>query len=93
VEIHIAKDGEAIRILGLWQGNGISTKTKWNEIVERQAKTMKLWGFLYPSIAGRILVVRALVISLACILPHGGERHPLGHLVGYGKEHPLLHME
>ena len=40
-EIRIAKDGEATRILGSWQGNNIDTQDKWNEIMERQMKTMK----------------------------------------------------
>jgi len=67
-EIHIVKDREATRILGLWQGNGTSTQMKWNKIMERQAKTMRLWSLMYPSITGRILVVKALVISLAYYL-------------------------
>ena len=29
---------------------------------------MKLWSLLYPSIAGRVLIVKALVISLAYYL-------------------------
>ena len=36
--------------------NGISTQTKWNKIMERQAKTMKLWGLMYPSILAQKVV-------------------------------------
>jgi len=63
-EINIAQEGEAIRILGSWQGNGISIQAKWNEITERQARTMKRWSLLYPSIAERVLITKALVVSL-----------------------------
>jgi len=67
-EIHIAQEGEAIQILGSWQGNGIDIQAKWNDITEQQAHTMKLWSLLYPSIAGQVLIVKALVISLAYYL-------------------------
>ena len=66
--IHIAQEGEAIRILGSWQGNGINIQAKWNEMIEKQLKTMKRWNGHYPSTAGRVLVVKALVISLAYYL-------------------------
>jgi len=37
----IAQEGEAIHILGSWQGNGINIQAKWNEMIEKQLKTMK----------------------------------------------------
>jgi len=67
-KIHIAQEGEAVRILGSWQGNGINIQAQWNRITERQACTMKLWSLLYLSVAGRVLIVKALVISLAYYL-------------------------
>jgi len=67
-EIHVAQEGEAIRILGSWQGNGINIQSKWNDVIERQLKTMKQWNFHYPSIAGRVLIVKTLVISSAYYL-------------------------
>ena len=67
-EIHLAQEGEAIRILGSWQGNGINIQSKWNDIIERQLKTMRHWNHLYPSVAGRVLIAKALVISLAYYL-------------------------
>ena len=57
-----------IQILRSWQGNGIDIQAKWNDITEWQAHTMKLWSLLYPSIAGRVLIVKALVISLVYYL-------------------------
>jgi len=39
-EIRIAQDGEATRILRSWQGSNINIQEKWNEIMERQMKTM-----------------------------------------------------
>jgi hypothetical protein len=67
-EVHIAQEGEAVRILGSWQGNGVNIQAKWNEIMERQLKTMKLWNSYYPSTAGRILIAKALVVSIAYYL-------------------------
>ena len=64
-EIRITKDGEATRILGSWQGNEINIQDKWNDILERQQKTMKRWSHLYPSVAGRVLLLKTLVVSLA----------------------------
>jgi len=39
-KIRIAQDGEATWILGSWQGSNINIQEKWNEIMERQMKTM-----------------------------------------------------
>ena len=64
-EVHIARDGEATRILGLWQGNGINIQDKWNNILENQLKTMKRWMHLYPSTTGWVLLAKTLVVSLA----------------------------
>ena len=64
-EIRIAQDGEATRILGSWQGNETDVQDKWNSILERQMKTMKRWTHLYPSVAGRVLLAKTLVVSLA----------------------------
>jgi hypothetical protein len=36
--------------------------------MERQSKTMKLWNSYYPSMAGHILIVKALVVSIAYYL-------------------------
>jgi hypothetical protein len=66
--VHIAQEGEAIRILGSRQGNGINIQAKWNKILERQLKIMKLWSRQYPSTLGRVLIAKALVISIAYYL-------------------------
>ncbi len=64
-KIHIAQEGEAAQILDSWQGNGIDIQDKWNEILERQMKTMKHWNHLYPSVAGQVMIAKMLVVSLA----------------------------
>jgi len=64
-EIRIAQDSEATRILGSWQGSNIDIQEKWNEIMERQQKTINRWNHLYPSVTGRVLLAKSLVISLA----------------------------
>jgi len=67
-EIHIAQEGEAIRILGSWQGNGIDIQPIWNEMLEKQMKTMKRWNIHYPSATGRVMIAKSLVVSLAYYL-------------------------
>ena len=64
-KIRIAHDGEATQILGSWQGNNINVQEKWNDILERQLKTMNCWAPLYPSVTGQVLLTKTLVISLA----------------------------
>ena len=64
-DVRIARDGEATRILGSWQGNGIVIQDKWNNVLEKQMRTMKRWAPLYPSVAGRVLLTKSLVLSLA----------------------------
>ena len=64
-EVRIAQDGEATRILGSWQGNGIIIQDKWNNILEKQMRTMNRWAPLFPSVAGRVLLTKSLVVSLA----------------------------
>ncbi|CAG8676568.1 14112_t:CDS:2, partial [Acaulospora colombiana] len=41
--IRIARDKEAIRILGSWQGNDVNANAKWEEIIEKQTRIMMLW--------------------------------------------------
>ena len=53
-------EGKAIRILGSWQGNGIRIQDKWNNILEKQMRTIKRWAPLYPSVAGRVLLTKSL---------------------------------
>jgi len=66
--IHIAQEGEAVRILGSWQGNGVNIQPKWNEMIEKQLKTMKRWNIFYPSATGRVMIAKSLVVSLAYYL-------------------------
>jgi len=43
----------------------MNTQAKWNEIIERQLKTMKRWNPMYPWTMGRILIAKALIILMA----------------------------
>jgi len=91
-EIHVAQEAEAIRILGSMQGNDINIQAKWNEITERQTRTMKQWSLIYPSIAGHVLITKALVISLTYYLMtvNGISRNTL---MAMEKRYPVLHLE
>jgi len=43
----------------------MNTQAKWNEIIKRQLKMMKRWNPMYPLTTGRILIAKALIISIA----------------------------
>ena len=43
-KIHIFKDGEAIRILGGWIGNGINDKCIWSKVIDKIANYFECWG-------------------------------------------------
>jgi hypothetical protein len=66
--IKIANDGEAIRMLGAWQGNNVNASAKWDEVIEKQLRIMRRWANSYPSILARSRVAKALVVSRALYL-------------------------
>jgi len=66
--IRIAQEGEATCILGSWQGHKINIQAKWNEMLEKQQKIMKLCSLSYPSVTGRVLITKALIVSQAYYL-------------------------
>src|SRR5258707_1131755 len=67
-EVHLAQDGEAIRLLGSWGGNTTNANAKWEGILEKQLKIMKLRDLRHPSTIGRVLITKALVIPVAYYL-------------------------
>lgn len=55
--IRIAREGQAIRILGAWVGNGIDELAVWSPIVEKIDSRLRRWDLKKPSIEGRKIIV------------------------------------
>ncbi len=67
-ELRIVKDGEAMRTLGAWVGNNVSTNPQWESILDRQVRTIQLWTKARLSTKGKELIIKSLVQSLAVYL-------------------------
>jgi ribonuclease HI/exonuclease III len=59
--IRIARDGEATRFLGAWIGNHVNDITPWEPILVKIKKRLDFWRKSWPTMAGRKLIVQAIV--------------------------------
>ena len=59
--IRIAKDGDAIRLLGAWIGNNVNDLTPWEPIIDRIKKALNLRSKMHPTMRGRSLIVQAVI--------------------------------
>ena len=59
--IHIAKDGEPVRILGTWIGNKIDDENVWTPLLGKIDRALERWEKGNPTIEGRKLVVQMVV--------------------------------
>jgi hypothetical protein len=62
--IHIAKNGEPVRILGAWLGNEIDQAVTWAPIVEDCSKRLKRWSAAKHSLEGRRLIIQMQVAGV-----------------------------
>ena len=62
--IHIARDGEPVRILGAWLGNSIDQAVTWAPIVENCTKRLKRWGAARHTLEGRRLIVQMQIAGV-----------------------------
>jgi hypothetical protein len=60
-EIHIAKDGESIRLLGAWIGNSLDNVEPWSPILEKVDKYLNQWAKSYPTLKGKRLIVQMVM--------------------------------
>ena len=60
-DIHIAVEGEPVRILGSWIGNGINQANIWSRVVDKIRNSLKQWGKSHPTMFGRRLIVQMIV--------------------------------
>ena len=59
--IHIAKDGESIRMLGAWIGNQANNDTPWETIIDKINGNLVKWKRLHPTLNGRKQIIQAVV--------------------------------
>ncbi|EPQ53496.1 hypothetical protein GLOTRDRAFT_24514, partial [Gloeophyllum trabeum ATCC 11539] len=50
ISVHIAKDGETVRSLGAWIGNGIDALSTWEIILDKVDLTLKRLGRGHPTL-------------------------------------------
>ena len=62
--IHIAKEGEPVRILGAWLGNAIDQATTWAPILEDCCKRLERWSASKHSLEGRRLIIQMQVAGV-----------------------------
>ena len=62
--IHIAKDGEPVRILGAWLGTNVDQETTWAPIMENCVKRLKTWSAAKHSLNGRRLILQMQVAGV-----------------------------
>lgn len=75
--VHIVKDGEAVRSLGAWIGNNADGAAPWNAMIRTMEKNLKGWSKGKPTLLGR---------KLAIDLEVGGRSQFLAKAQGMPKE-------
>ena len=59
--IKVALDGEAIRLLGAWIGNGVDDLTPWEPIIDQIKKDLERWLRIHPTVHGKRLIAQAII--------------------------------
>jgi len=59
----IAKDGDAVRMLGAWIGNRIEDITPWELIIDKINTKLRQWKKMHPSLNGRKIITQMIVGS------------------------------
>ncbi|KAK0430125.1 hypothetical protein EV421DRAFT_1660755, partial [Armillaria borealis] len=59
--IHIAKDGEAVQIIGTFIGNAIDNAEPWTPILEKIDENLEQWQSSHPMLKGKQLIVQMIV--------------------------------
>ncbi|KAH9892715.1 hypothetical protein C8Q73DRAFT_744726 [Cubamyces lactineus] len=56
-DAHIARDGEAVRLLGAWIGNEVDPSQSWRPVVETVKRNLNKWAARRPTLHGKKLIV------------------------------------
>jgi exonuclease III len=62
--IHIAEEGEPVRLLGAWIGNGVNSADPWGPVLEKVEKNLERWAKGHPTLEGRRLIVQMVVAGM-----------------------------
>jgi exonuclease III len=57
----IAKDGDAVRMLGAWIGNKIEDITPWETVIDKINTKLSRWKRTHPSMNGRKIITQMIV--------------------------------
>ncbi|KAH9850864.1 hypothetical protein C2E23DRAFT_695215, partial [Lenzites betulinus] len=56
-DFKVVAEGQPVRILGAWIGNGVNQVAIWKPTVEKIRKNLERWGRRKPTMYGRKLIV------------------------------------
>jgi len=59
--IKIAREGQPVRTLGAWIGNGVEQATPWTPTIEKIAASLKRWEANHPTTEGRRLITQMII--------------------------------
>lgn len=94
--IHIAKEGEAVQILGAWFGNKIDAEQVWIPVIEKIDTNLARWARNGPTMDGRRAIIQMFVGGMTQFLtvvqgmPNSVEKRLMKHIDKYlwkGKDH------
>ena len=60
-KIRIARDGEAVRILGAWIGNDANDQTPWEPILDSITSKLNLWERAHLTLNGKRIIIQAII--------------------------------
>ena len=66
--IHIAQDGEAVRMLGAWIGNNAEDQAPWETVVDKVKTSLEKWNKIHPTLDGKSQIIQATVGGLTQFL-------------------------
>ena len=59
--IKIATEGQPVRVLGVWIGNGVDQATPWTPTIKKIAVSLKKWEANHPTTKGRRLITQMII--------------------------------
>jgi hypothetical protein len=59
--IHIASNGEPVRILGAWIGNNVDQAAIWSFVIDKIRSSLDRWSMSHLTLFGRRLIVQMIV--------------------------------
>ena len=56
--VHIAADGEAVRVLGAWIGNNVDQVATWAPVLQKIDSFLARWGRCHPTLTGKKNIIQ-----------------------------------